>query len=179
MSAQREIRGRVSGPQSAVCRSSDHAYTCRMRIVRRAISSDLAALEELYLHLNPDRPTLSSEAARRIFDQILTRPGCYLFVCAVGDALAATCMLATVPNLMRGGRPHALLENVVTHPLYRRQGHGRAVVAAALAAAWDEGAHHVLLMSGRQDPAVRLFYESCGFEPGVKAGYVARSPNSA
>jgi GNAT superfamily N-acetyltransferase len=179
MSAQREIRGRVSGPQSAVCRSSDHAYTCRMRIVRRALSSDLAALEELYVHLNPDRPTLSSETARRIFDQILTRPGCHLFVCAVGDALAATCMLATVPNLMRGGRPHALLENIVTHPLYRRQGHGRAVVAAALAAAWDEGAHHVLLMSGRQDPAVRLFYESCGFEPGVKAGYVAWSPNSA
>jgi GNAT superfamily N-acetyltransferase len=148
-----------------------------MRIVRRAAPSDLAPIEELYLRLNPNRPPLSRETAARIFDQILTRAGCHLFVCAVGDVLAATCMLATVPNLMRGGRPHALLENVVTHPLYRRQGHGRAVVEAALAAAWDEGAHHVLLMSGRKDPGVRLFYESCGFQLDMKTGYVARSPS--
>jgi GNAT superfamily N-acetyltransferase len=150
-----------------------------MRAVRPAISSDLASLEELYFHLNPNRPPLSRETAERIFDQILTRSDCHLFVSAVDDTLVATCMLATVPNLMRGGQPHALLENVVTHPAYRRQGYGRAVVMAALTAAWETGAHHVLLMSGREDPGVRRFYESCGFESGVKAGYVARSPNSA
>jgi GNAT superfamily N-acetyltransferase len=61
-------------------------------------------------------------------------------------------MLALVPNLMRGGRPHALLENVVTHSAYLRQGHGRAVVGAALAAARDEGVHHVLLNDGPEGP---------------------------
>jgi GNAT superfamily N-acetyltransferase len=150
-----------------------------MPTIRPAISSDLASLQELYGHLNPNRPQLSREAAENIFDQIITNPSCHLFVSTVDEALVATCMLATVPNLMRGGRPHALLENVVTHPACRRQGHGRAVVTAALEAAWREGAHHVLLMSGRKDPGVRLFYESCGFELGVKAGYVARFPNSA
>jgi GNAT superfamily N-acetyltransferase len=148
-----------------------------MRSLRRAIPSDLAPLQDLYFHLNPDRPVLSDETAERIFERILTSPDCHLFVCRLGEALVASCMLATVPNLMRGGRPHALLENVITHPAHRRQGHGRAVIEAALAAAWHEGAHHVLLMSGRKDPGVRLFYESCGFELGIKAGYVARAPD--
>lgn len=154
-------------------------YCALMRVVRLATPSDLAPLQQLYAHLNPHRPPLPSEAAERIFDRILTSPGCHLFVCSVDGALVATCMLATVPNLMHGGRPHALLENVVTHPDHRRQGHGRAVVGAALSAAWTEGAHHVLLMTGRKDPGVRRFYESCGFELGIKAGYVARSPGCA
>jgi len=77
-------------------------------------------------------------------------------------------MLATIPNLMRGGRPHALLENVVTHRAHRRKGYGRAVVEAALQAAWNANAHHVLLMTGRTNPGVRKFYERCGFEANVK-----------
>lgn len=149
-----------------------------MRVIRTALPNDLAALEEMYFHLNPLRPSLAEGVARDIFQQILTRPGCHLFICAVEGRLVASCMLATIPNLMRGGSPHALLENVVTHPDYRRQGHGKAVVKAALDAAWGEGAHHVMLMSGRAEPGVRLFYESCGFELGVKSGYVVRSPQS-
>jgi GNAT superfamily N-acetyltransferase len=149
-----------------------------MRIVRPAIPSDLASLEALYVHLNAHRPPLPRETAERILDQILAHPGCHLLVALAGERLVATCMVATVPNLMRGGRPHALLENVVTHAEYRRQGHGRAVVMAGLAAAWKEGAHHVMLMTGRNDPGVGRFYESCGFELGLKAGYVARSPVS-
>jgi hypothetical protein len=34
----------------------------------------------------------------------------------------------------------------------------------------------VLLQSGRKDPRVHRFYKSCGFEPGVRIGYVARRP---
>jgi GNAT superfamily N-acetyltransferase len=147
-----------------------------MRTVRLALPSDLERLEALYRHLNPARPELDRRTAERILDEILRRPGCHLFVAERGDSLAATCMLATIPNLMRGGRPHALLENVVTHPDFRRQGHGRAVIRMALDTAWEAGAHHVLLMTGREDPGVRLFYESCGFALGLKAGYVALAP---
>lgn len=148
-----------------------------MRLVRPAVPADLAPLQALYFHLNPQRPILAEDVASGILHQILTRPGCLLLVCWSRDALVATCMLATIPNLMRGGRPHALVENVVTHPGHRRQGHGRAVLGAALSAAWAEGAHQVILMSGRKDPGVHRFYENCGFEPGIRTGYVARAPH--
>lgn len=147
-----------------------------MRIVRAAVASDLDALQELYLHLNPLRPELSPETAARIFGEILARPDCHLFVALSGEALVATCMLGLMPNLMRGGRPYALLENVVAHAAHRRQGHARAVVEAALAKAWEAGAHQVYLLTARTDPGVRLFYESCGFALGRKAGYVAQAP---
>lgn len=146
-----------------------------MRTVCLAEAKDLPPLEELYLHLNPERPSLAPNVADQILAQILSTPGLRLFVCFANDQLVASAMLALVPNLMRGGRPHALLESVVTHADFRRQGHGRAVVQAALDAAWAANAHHVML-SGRKDPAVQRFYESCGFEVGLKTGYVARSP---
>ncbi|HEU0216334.1 MAG TPA: GNAT family N-acetyltransferase [Stellaceae bacterium] len=114
--------------------------------------------------------------AERIWAEILARDGVTVFVVEAGPRLAATCMLITAPNLLRGGRGHAFLENVVTHRDFRGQGYGRAVVQAALAKAWSEDCYHVLLQSGRTDPRVRRFYESCGFEPGVRIGYVARRP---
>ena len=46
--------------------------------------------------------------------------------------------------------------------------HGRAVVDAALAAAWTRDCHHVLMQSGREDPRVHRFYQRCGFEPGLR-----------
>jgi GNAT superfamily N-acetyltransferase len=87
-------------------------------------------------------------------------------------------MLAFVPNLMRGGRPHAFMENVVTHKDHRNKGHGQAVVKAALEFAWERNAHQVLLFSARADPIVRAFYENCGFENGRKAGYFILNPKN-
>lgn len=87
-------------------------------------------------------------------------------------------MLITAPNLMRGGRGHGFIENVVTHRDFRRQGHGKAVMTAALEMAWTHNCHHVLLQSGRKDPGVHRFYEKCGLEPGLRIGYVASRPAS-
>jgi GNAT superfamily N-acetyltransferase len=116
------------------------------------------------------------DRAERIWAEILARDGVTVFVSDAGEGLAATCMLITAPNLLRAGRGHAFLENVVTHQDFRGQGYGRAVVQAALTKAWAEDCYHVLLQSGRADPRVHRFYESCGFEPGVRIGYVARRP---
>ena len=85
-------------------------------------------------------------------------------------------MLITAPNLLRSGRQHAFLENVVTHPDFRGRGYGRAVLHAALAAAWEQDCHHVFLQSGRGDPRVHRFYEALGFEPGLRTAYVAKRP---
>lgn len=147
-----------------------------MRVVRTAVACDLGRLLALYDHLNPDRPVLAPEDAERIFGEILARPGCHLFLAELDGELVASCMLGLLPNLMRGGRPYALLENVVAHAAHRRQGHAGAVVRAALERAWEAGAHQVYLLTSRPDPVVRPFYESCGFALGVKAGYVATRP---
>ena len=80
------------------------------------------------------------------------------------------------PNLLRSGRRHGFLENVVTHPELRGRGHGKAVVLAALGHAWADDFHHVLMQSGRADPRVHAFYEGLGFKPGLRVAYVAVLP---
>ena len=146
------------------------------RFVRLARAEDLAALLALYDHLNPERPQLAPEAAAGIWASILARDGMSVFLAETADGIAAACTLITAPNLMRGGRPHAFIENVVCHAAYRRRGHGRAVLQAALDAAWAQDCYQVMLLTGRKDPDIRAFYAGCGFEPDLKLGYVARCP---
>jgi len=108
-----------------------------MRITRLAERDDFPQLLALYRQLNPRMPALPDDAAASIWDEMLNSPRVGLFVSSVGGELVATCLLATAPNLMRGGASHAILENVVTHRDHRRQGHGRATIEAALADAWQ------------------------------------------
>lgn len=47
-----------------------------------------------------------------------------------GARLAAASGAIVVANLTRGAKPYAVVENVVTHPGFRRRGYGRTVLSA-------------------------------------------------
>jgi GNAT superfamily N-acetyltransferase len=143
---------------------------------RLAQAADLIPLLDLYRASEVSSPAEPIERAEQIWLEILSSHGVAVFVSAAGDRIVASCMLISAPNLLRAGRSHGFLENVVTHPEFQGRGHGRAVVDAALAEAWRRNCHHVLMQSGRKDPRVHRFYEKCGFEPGLRVGYVARRP---
>lgn len=143
---------------------------------RLATFADLEPFLDLFRASEVSAVVEPIEAAQDIWRRTLDHDGVWAFVSDAGSRIVATCMLITAPNLLRSGRGHGFLENVVTHPACRGRGHGGAVVRAALDQAWVAGCHHVLLQSGRKDPAVHRFYERCGFEPGVRIGYVAHRP---
>ena len=145
-----------------------------MPIARLARSSDLPGLLDLFRASEVSAIAEPLERARRILSETLARTDLALFISEADTQVVATCLLVTAPNLLRSGRRHGFLENVVTHPNHRGQGHGQAVVQAALAEAWARDCHHVLLQSGRKDPRVQQFFEKQGFEPGIRTGYVAR-----
>jgi len=147
-----------------------------MQKARLAQSSDLEGMLNLFRVSEVSSIAQPPDRAEHIWSETLTRKGVAVFVSDAGARIAATCMLITAPNLLRSGRGHGFLENVVTHPEFRGLGHGRAVVQAALTEAWASDCYHVLLQSGRKDPRVHRFYESCGFEPGFRTAYVAHRP---
>ena len=146
---------------------------------RSADVADLTSLLALFEASDVSRYAEPKERAEQIWAEILARNGLAVFVSDADSRVVSTCMLITVPNLLRGGRQHGIVENVVTHPDYQGRGHGRAVIAAALDEAWRRDCHHVLLQSGRADPRVHRFYESCGFTPGLRTAYAARRPAAA
>ena len=141
---------------------------------RLAEPSDLASLLELYQLSEVSCSVNDKMRAEQSWSEMLSHEGDTVFVSTADAKIVASCMLITAPNLLRSGRQHGFLENVVTHPEFRSRSHGRAIVHAALAAAWAKDCYHVLLQSGRKDPRIHRFYERCGFEPRLRIGYVAR-----
>ena len=131
---------------------------------------DVGALIKLYQHLNAGDAPPPPEAIRAVFSQ----PGLRHFGLFVDGALTASCNLAVIPNLTRGGRSYGVIENVVTHADHRGHGHGQAVIRHAIEQAWAAGAYKVVLTTSRKDPAVWAFYERCGLASGDKRAFVIR-----
>jgi len=142
--------------------------------VRELQPSDLQSLLALYRHLNPMDPPLDDGTARDIWLETLANPRSRHFGGFDGDVLVSACTITVIPNLTRGGRPYALIENVVTDATHRRRGWGNAVLAAALEFAWSHGCYKVMLLTGRKNEATHRFYEKARFSKDEKQGFVAR-----
>ncbi|WP_256875149.1 GNAT family N-acetyltransferase [Nostoc sp. C052] len=145
--------------------------------VRLITRDELPQLLALYHHLNPiDAPLPAKDVLQSIWDAILHDPRLYYIVADVDNQLVATCNLTIVPNLTRGARSYGIIENVVTHPDYRRQGLGTQVLHYALTLAWQQQCYKVMLLSGSKREETLHFYEKAGFKRGVKTGFVALAP---
>ena len=131
---------------------------------------DLDALLALYQHLNPGDAPPAPEVA----SAVITHPGLRHFGRFTAGQLVASCNLAAIPNLTRGGSRYGVIENVVTHEAHRGQGHGQAVIGHAVEQAWAAGCYKVVLTTSRQDPSVWAFYARCGFDAGDKRAFVIR-----
>jgi hypothetical protein len=86
---------------------------------RLAQVADLASLLELYRLAEVSRSAEPMERAERIWLEMLSDNGVAVFVSAANAQIVATYVLITAPNLLRAGRRHGFLENVVTHPEFR------------------------------------------------------------
>ena len=132
--------------------------------LRLAEEADIVPLLDLYVHLSSDNARYPDAVARDSLRRITQIEGSGVFVGFVDGKLVTTCTLIVVPNLTRGGQPYAVIENVVTHPDYRKRGLGKAILDAASDSAWDNGCYKVMLSTGSTRPAILSFYESAGFE---------------
>jgi GNAT superfamily N-acetyltransferase len=143
--------------------------------IRHIQSDELPQLLELYAFLHPEDSKVDA-ADPRVASHwlgILENKNLRYFVSEVGGRMISTCTLTIIPNLTRGLRPYGLIENVVTHPASRKQGHGTAVLCHALAEAWKEGCYKVMLETGSKREETLSFYEKAGFKRGIKTGFIA------
>ncbi|WP_211262671.1 GNAT family N-acetyltransferase [Nitriliruptor alkaliphilus] len=136
--------------------------------------SDLDELLQLYTHLHRNDETLDPGTAQDRWGEILGMPGHTVFGVRLDDELIGSCILQTVPNLTRGGRPYAVMENVVVRADHRARGVGTAMVRSALSEAWKAGCYKVMLLTGTDNRHTRHFYEHAGFDGTAKRGYVAK-----
>ena len=148
--------------------------------IRDAQPNELPALLALYEHLHAaDEPLPNDTTVQQVWDDICRDPKLHCLVAKMDGVFVASCILAIIPNLTRGTRPYGLIENVVTHADYRRQGIGTALLQHALAIAWEHNCYKVMLLTGRKDEGVFRFYEKAGFRRDVKTGFIAYPDDAA
>jgi RimJ/RimL family protein N-acetyltransferase/N-acetylglutamate synthase-like GNAT family acetyltransferase len=141
---------------------------------REASPGDFDAIFRIYCQLNADDPTSPRAGLREVFDHILVSDGLRLLVLELDGVIVATTYLNVIPNLTRGGRPYAVIENVVVDESLRGRGVGKTLMAHTLDAAWAAGCYKAMLLTGSKQESTHAFYRSCGFAGDDKTAYVAR-----
>lgn len=142
-------------------------------IARRVRADELEELLELYRHMHERDPDILEEPwLDELWRDILADPNMDVIVVERAGKLVSTCVLTVIRNLTRGGRPYALIENVVTHRDYRQMGFARQALDLAQETARARGCYKVMLLTGSKREEVHRFYERCGFAKGVKTGFI-------
>lgn len=142
--------------------------------IRQLTHHDLAALLQLYKHLHTDENILSPATIDAIWAATCHNKNIFYFGYFVEEQLISSCQLVLVANFTRGGKPYALIENVVTHQLYRQQGLGKKLLQYVLQQAWQQNCYKVMLITGRQEENVHQFYKKLRFKSEGKTAYVAK-----
>lgn len=111
---------------------------------------------------------------KNIWDEIISNPDYFYLVAEEDGILVSTCNLTVIRNLTREARPYGLIENVVTHPDYRKRGYGTAVLKKAVEIARERGCYKVMLLTSQKDDNTLDFYQHAGFSQGEKTGFIVR-----
>ena len=74
--------------------------------------------------------------------------------------------------ILSDGVRHAVLLDVIVHPLYQQKGIGKALVATAIE---HIQAHNITIIHVDFEPNTTAFYEACGFHTGLGGIYEVHS----
>ena len=141
-------------------------------MIREAKESDLLPLLELYLHLHEQRVPEQNEHLTKVWQDILQDKNHHLIVCEEDGKIVSSCVCVVILNLTRNVRPYALIENVVTHPDYRKHGLASACLDYARQIAQKENCYKIMLLTGAKDEATLNFYRRAGFNSADKTAFI-------
>ncbi len=140
-------------------------------MIREINSNDYRQLMELYLHLHEtDIPDY--ETAAGTWEKILADGNYHIIVAEEDGRIVSSCTVVIVPNLTRGVRPYARVENVVTHADYRGKGLATACLNRAREIAAEAGCYNIALLTGSKNESTLKFYENAGYNRTDKTGFV-------
>ena len=143
-------------------------------MVREARESDLKQILDLYLCLHENSVPEEGTRLEAVWRRILSDPDHHLLVNEHDGRIVASCVCVIVPNLTRGLRPYALIENVVTHADFRRRGFATQCLDRAREIAREAGCYKLMLMTGAKDEGTLGFYRRAGYNSQEKTAFVQR-----
>ena len=141
-------------------------------MIREVQEKDLNGLLELYLHLHEESVPEMTEHLSRAWKTILADENHHIIVKEVEGKPVSSCVCVIIPNLTRGIRPYAFVENVVTHAEYRGKGYASECLNYAKALAEQAGCYKMMLLTGSKKESTLKFYERAGYNSSDKTAFI-------
>jgi GNAT superfamily N-acetyltransferase len=143
-------------------------------MVREIESTELNDLLALYTHLHENGVPEMSEHLTQTWKAIMQDRNHHIIVNIVDGRMVSSCVCVIIPNLTRGIRPYALIENVVTHSDYRGMGHATACLDFARDIAVKADCYKIMLLTGSREASTLRFYERAGYNGTEKTAFIQR-----
>ena len=143
-----------------------------MTMVREIEERELGELLSLYLYLHEESVPEMTEHLTRTWNAVMQNPNHHIIVKEADGKIVASCVCVIIPNLTRGIRPIALIENVVTHGEYRGKGYASECLRYAKTLAQRENCYKMMLLTGSKEEATLNFYRREGYNSIDKTAFV-------
>lgn len=141
-------------------------------MIREVNEHDLAQLLALYTHLHESQIPLDSAYLRDTWAQICGDSNHHIIVKEMDGKIVASCVCVIIPNLTRGVRPYAFIENVVTHADYRGNGYATECLDYARKIAMENDCYKMMLLTGSKEEKTLRFYENAGYNSADKTAFI-------
>jgi N-acetylglutamate synthase-like GNAT family acetyltransferase len=146
-------------------------------IIRESLISDAEDLQELYIkHLTNDPPQEKQSHKNWILllKKIIQDKDYHLIAGVVDGKVISTVTLIVIKNLTHNLRPYSVIENVVTHCDYRKNGYASMLIAYASEIAKQKNCYKIMLMTGSKKESTLNFYKENGFNDVEKTAFIKR-----
>lgn len=141
-------------------------------MVREIYENELKELLKLYLHLHEQSVPEMTENLMNTWNAIINDRNHHIIVKIADDKIVASCVCVIIPNLTRGVRPYAFIENVVTDKAYRGRGYATECLDFAKEIAVRENCYKMMLLTGSKEKKTLDFYERAGYNSTDKTAFI-------
>ncbi len=141
-------------------------------MVREACEKDLDEVLHLYLYLHEKDIPGQSQHLQNTWDAIIKDENHHLIINETDGKIVSSCVCVIIPNLTRGVRPYAFIENVVTHEDYRGKGYATQCLDYAREIAQENNCYKMMLLTGSKEQSTLDFYAGAGYNSSDKTAFI-------
>ena len=141
-------------------------------MIREITNADFDGLMKLYMELHDNPFPEKDDRVLAVWNRIMNDKDHHIIVADIDGVIAASCVCVIIPNLTRGQRPYAFIENVVTSAKYRRKGFATACLDFARELARNENCYKMMLLTASKKEGTLKFYENAGYNSSDKTAFI-------
>jgi len=141
-------------------------------MIREISEKDFDGLLRLYMQLHDNPLPEKDDRVLGVWKDILNDKNHHIIVAEENGVIVSSCVCVIIPNLTRGQRPYAFIENVITDKDHRKKGFATACLNYARQIAVNENCYKMMLLTGSKERSTLDFYERAGYNQNDKTAFI-------